>query len=150
MSKMKNKVIEEQEKPRIWIEYTTHEEGGDTIDPDDRWSNRTDHNIELQVKKLYKSEPKHLFFKDSIEVEDLSILEKQYVYLVVVRYQTGDTFGTSHGNFKFYSVRGTEDEVIKDRADIEKPRGPNDPYRAWDGYFERLENVEIELLPLLP
>lgn len=117
---------------------------------DERWSDRADQHTTLDVNNLYASEPKHLFFKDSIEV-DPSVLDCSEVYLVVVRYQTGDTFGRSYGNFHFYSVRKTEEEAIKDRLDCESPvkKGDYENYRPWDGYFERLEHVEIHKMKLL-
>jgi hypothetical protein len=77
-------------------------------------------------------------------------LECKVVFLVVVRYEDGDTFGSCYGNFHFYSIRATEKEAEKDKAIIETPRGENDDYRPWDGYFERLEEVEIYEMPLYP
>lgn len=137
------------DSPRVYIEYNSFTDGGERINPDERWSNRTDQNTTLTVQKLYASEPKHLFFRDSIEV-DPSVLECSEVYLVVVRYQTGDTFGRSLGNFHFYSVRKTEQEAIEDRWVCESPvkKGNYENYRPWDGYFERLEFVEIMKMPL--
>jgi hypothetical protein len=136
------------EKPKVYIEYTSDSEGGEPL-TDDRWSDRSDTHVTLEVKHLYKSEPKHLFFKDSLDVEP-KVLEAQFVYLVVVRYKTGDTFGSSYGNFHFYSVRATQEEALEDKVAIESPRGEKDHYRPWDGYFERLEDVEIHTMPLVP
>lgn len=137
------------DSPRVYIEYTSSTTGGERLNPEERWSDRADQTTTLSVQRLYASEPKHLFFKDSIEV-DPSVLECSEVYLVVVRYQTGDTFGRSLGNFHFYSVRKTEQEAIEDRFACETPvkKGDYGSYRPWDGYFERLEFVEIMKMPL--
>lgn len=133
--------------PRVYIEYTSNSTGGERL-TDDRWSVRSDEHITLEVETLYASEPENLFFKDSIEV-DPSVLELEEVYLVVARYTTGDTFGTSYGKFHFYSVRGTIEEARRDEAEIRAPlRAVDDRYRPWDGYFERLEDVEIHQMPL--
>jgi len=105
------------DSPRVYIEYTSSTTGGERLNPEERWSDRADQTTTLSVQRLYASEPKHLFFKDSIEV-DPSVLECSEVYLVVVRYQTGDTFGRSLGNFHFYSVRKTEQEAIEDSSPV--------------------------------
>lgn len=135
----------ESDSPRVYIEYTSSTTGGERLNPEERWSDRADQTTTLSVQRLYASEPKHLFFKDSVEV-DPSVLECSEVYLVVVRYQT---FGRS-GNFHFYSVRKTEQEAIEDRRVCESPveKGSYENYRPWDGYFERLEYVEIMKMPL--
>lgn len=145
---MKRDAVQNDQKPKVYIEYTSGSEGGECLS-DERWSNRSDEHITLDVKRVYKTEPEHLFFKDSIEV-DPKVLESQFVYLVVVRYKTGDTFGSSYGNFHFYSVRATKEEAEQDRMDINAPRGVKDSYRPWEGYFERLEEVEIHPMMLYP
>ena len=71
------------EKSKIYIEYSSNSNGGDPL-TSERWSRRTDRHITLDVKRLYKSEPSHLFFKDVLEVE-ASVLECKVVFLVVVR-----------------------------------------------------------------
>lgn len=139
---------ENNESPRVYIEYTSYSEGGKPL-TNERWADRADKITTLEVENLYAVEPEHLFFKDSVEV-DPSVLECSEVYLVVVRYQTGDTFGKSLGNFHFYSVRKTEQEAIEDRRVCEAPvkKGDYENYRPWDGYFERLQYVEIMKMPL--
>lgn len=141
----------QEEHPRVYIEYTTSSEGGVAINPEERWSDRTDQHVTLEVKNLFKTEPKHLFFKDSIEV-DPKVLEQTHAFLVVVRYQTGDTFGTSHGNFHFQDVCATQEEAEEVAKACHKPRDKNskENYRPWDGYFERLEDVEIHGMLLNP
>ena len=141
-------MAETMEKPKIYIEYSSSSDGGDPL-TSERWSRRTDRRTTLDVKRLYKSEPTHLFFKDVLEVE-ASVLECKVVFLVVVRYKDGDSFGDCYGNFHFYSIRATKKEAEADKAIIESPRGENDDYRPWDGYFERLEEVEIYEMPLCP
>lgn len=136
------------ELPRVYIEYTSDSSGGDSIDPSDRWSDRTDQHVTLEVKNLFKTEPQHLFFKDSIEV-DPKILEQTHAFLVVVRYQTGDTFGTSHGNFHFHGIYATQEEAEEAAKECRKPATAG-TYRIWDGYFERLEDVEIHGMLLNP
>lgn len=141
-----------KESSRVWIDYETDSTGGEVEDSNDRWSSRTPRYTELKVKSLYKSEPQHLFFKDSLEVEDPKVLECQHVYLVVVRYQDGDSFGTCYGNFQFYSVRATQQEALADKAVIEMPSKEGDygSYRPWEGYFNRLQRVEIQVFALIP
>lgn len=145
---MKREAVKSDQNPKVYIEYASTSSGGERL-TDEQWSDRADEHITLEVKRLYKTEPEHLFFKDSLEVEP-KVLESQFVYLVVVRYKTGDTFGSSYGNFHFYSVRATKEEAAQDQKDINAPRKDNNSYRPWDGYFERLEEVEIHPMLLFP
>jgi hypothetical protein len=142
---MRRHSTDNNEAPRVYIEYNSYSSGGERLS-DEEWSCRADERTTLDVRKLYAREPTHIFFKDSVEVEP-SVLECEEVYLVVARYTTGDTFGTSYGKFHFYSVRATEEEARKDREAINAPASEGD-YRPWDGYFEHLEDVEIHRMRL--
>ncbi len=110
----------EPEKPRVYIEYDTTESGGEVLDPNDRWSSHEPIHTTLHVLHLYKSKP-DIMFTDSLEVEDEKVFGLQHVYLVTVRYTTGNTFGTCYGAHEFYSVRATEAETLADKLVIETP-----------------------------
>lgn len=136
----------EKKEDRVWVVYDSDSIGGVTLNPEDRWSERSPKYTTLEIKGLYKEQPKDKFYCPSLEV-DPHILDCDVVFLVVVRFQTGDTFGTSHGEFHFYSVRSTEEETRVDIRDIKEAKKPG-VYRPWDGYFERLEEIEVHQMPL--
>lgn len=63
------------------------------------------------------------------------------VFVVVVTYQTGDTFGHSTGNVSIVDVFDSESSADKTARAIRK--GTFGTYRDWQGYFEHLEDIEI-------
>ena len=140
--------MKKSENPRLYIIYKQAEQSGRAIDPSNRWSSREDGYRQLTVKSIHKTEPANCFFFDSIEVDE-AVLNSKTVFLVIVRYSDGDTFGTTHGYHYFYSVRTTGEEVEEDKLEISKPSKPG-VYRPWDGYFSSLEDIEVEFLPLMP
>lgn len=84
------------------------------------------------------------------------------LYLLWVEYSTGDSFGTSRGNFCEVGVYDDEEKakhiasLIRDDCKIKKDEptilvdmdGVNVSTTTWKGYFERLQDVHIELLEL--
>lgn len=132
---------------RVWIRHEDHRSGGEPDDPEDQWTSHSDVEIELTILGIQTTEPSSTFFNDSVEVEP-EILDLKKVYLVVVRYRDGDTFGSSSGNYKFYSIRATAAEANADQKAIEADRDPKGPYLEWDGYFCGLESVDIHLMDL--
>ncbi len=133
-----------KEAARLYIEYDQFENGGDSIDPNDRWSNRTDRVIEVNFIKLHRQQPAHRFFYDSIEInKDLAKIDK--LYLCVVRYSTGDTFGRTTGEWYIVGVAPNYQiaSLMLQEAIIPSKEGDYRNYKPWEGYFERLETTEI-------
>lgn len=148
MSK-KKKVEQKVEEPlRLYVEYDERRSGGEPEDPEDRWTSHSDVDVEVTFKKLYREPPKHRFFYDSVEVSNPKMLELNTLYLAVVRYGTGDTFGHTNGAWYIVGVAPTY-EIAKAMLDEEtKPSGPPKKgeyqrYKRWEGYFESLEDTEI-------
>lgn len=142
--------MENQEK-RIYIEYTTSEYGGDRIDPDDRWSSRTDRVITVNFIRLHREPPKNRFFYDSVEFSNEDLLKLDTLYLAVVRYSTGDTFGRTEGAHSIVGVAPTYKIAEAMLAEAIKPTKEGDykNYKPWEGYFERLTDTEIHKLDLV-
>lgn len=97
------------------------------------------------------------FSFSSYKVPD-EVYNSTYVYIVVVTYSSGDTFGSSSGNTAIAFITENPDEALKakDAAehDWSKPEWSEHPknvsrYPTWTGYFERVENVEIVFLPVM-
>jgi len=69
------------------------------------------------------------------------------IYVVVVRYQTGDSFGTSHGRWEMEGGYLTKEEAAKVKESIND--NTYEGYKSWKGYFEALEDVEIHELKIV-
>jgi hypothetical protein len=149
--KVQEPAKEVKEPKRLYIEYNRSEYGGEAIDPSDRWSNRTVTVITVDFIRLHREQPKNRFFYDSIEVLNEDLIKLDKLYLAVVRYSTGDTFGRTEGEWDIVGVAPTYKiaEVMLEEAI--KPAKPGDykNYKPWEGYFERLEDTEIHTMEVV-
>lgn len=66
---------------------------------------------------------------------------RQEVYVVVVRYSTGDSFGTTHGAWHLEGVYQNFDEADAVKNAILSDK--SDDWAIWKGYFETLEYCEV-------
>ena len=66
------------------------------------------------------------------------------VWVLYVRYSTGDTFSHSHGRGAVVNVYATQAQARKDQKLIEE--GKYKYSGTWTGYFEQLEGTGIEEL----
>jgi hypothetical protein len=85
-----------------------------------------------------------------------STYDADHVYAVIVTYESGDTFGRSYGNVKVAFVsEKAEDAIAAEEAlnqewtDKWRDHPNSCGYAPWDGYFERITNISIELFKLL-
>lgn len=128
----------------VYVIYEEQLSGGAVCegDEDSRWPNYEDANIDMTVRSVLVSNPNVLYL-DSVEVKDADKVEVgQTVYLVTVRYSTGDTFGNTNGAFHFEGVY-----VSKEKANEVSNQIMTDKYKGhcpWKGYFEQLQNVDVE------
>lgn len=139
-----------KEKPnkissRVFIEYNEDKNGGELKEPDNQWSSRTETNIDVKFIRAHKEQPKLRFFYDSVEVDE-RYLQLDALYLIVVRYSTGNTFGHTEGAWHIVNVAPTYKtaELILEEA-LESKTG----YKPWEGYFERFTSSEIHKLDLV-
>lgn len=79
------------------------------------------------------------------------VLAANTVFLAIVVYQDGDTFGTSHGNHEIiggYTTRKEAEEVLslvnKEGIDL----AGYDGYTSWTGYFSGLEDKIVQKLDI--
>jgi len=143
-SKKKEKPIEEH---RVYIEYAEHRFGGEVIDPEDQWSCREDASIEVNFIRLHKQPPEHRFFYDSIVINNPDLLKLNELYLAVIRYSTGDTFGHTTGAWHIVGAAPTykiAELMLNEALNSSK----ENTYKPWEGYFERFENTEVHKLDL--
>jgi hypothetical protein len=98
-------------------------------------------------------------FPETIEI-GFDPEEDMKVTLVVARYYTGDTFGTTNGNWRVIAVVKTTEEALKVQEAIKKSV-KSDCYEIkvpevflnhstcdWNGYFEGLEDVELHRMEI--
>ena len=144
----------------LYLKYHSYSEGGEPINPDDEWP---DYEI---VYKSFTPTSLHLSqqgWQENIETLVEPEIGKR-VYVMVVRYGDGDTFGHSDGNWQVIGAFDNEKEVYAIKKAIErsgeldkedsydtaydcvtaafKPSGIS-VHPAWIGYFNSLESVEI-------
>lgn len=104
------------------------------------------------------SRNKDLLHKWSFEAFKVpqSTYDADKVYVVVVTYSSGDTFGCSYGNIAIAFVTEDADEAIKAKKAVETdwsdkwrdhPKGVG--YAPWNGYFEGVQSVEIQMFNVM-
>jgi len=135
---------------RLYLGYTTTSSGGER-ESDEPYSSRSPQYIEVKFTSLTRQSG--TFFAHDIEVSD-EVHAADEVFLVVVRYQDGDSFGTSHGNWTVFKAVTSEAEATEIAGSIEdgslakaveadQKRGVYNTCLQWVGYFNSLEGVEI-------
>jgi len=152
---MNKKVKKEEvvEPLRIYVEYDTDQYGGEAIDPEDRWTNHTDTVRTVTFHKLYRQQPTHRYFYDSVEIDarHADMLKMPKLFLAVVRYGTGDTFGHTTGAWYIVGVAPTREiaQAMLKEETVPSVKGEYRTYKRWEGYFESLEDTEIHELDLV-
>lgn len=142
----KKKHVSEAPPPQkeLYLSYKETHTGGES-ESDEQWSSRSPSYTEVTFTGLSRVKDDSGFFPShrALYVDD-DVYAAEEVYLVVYRYQDGDTFGTSHGNWGVYAVVKSEEEALKIGVDIESGTLHKDgKYLPWEGYFSSLEGIEI-------
>ena len=139
-----------KEKNLYKIVYYREIKGSSYKDPDkgDPWSGYNHVEIEItHMGPAYFSEEGKSWRAKRVENIDPKIDWEIFVgkiYLVLVRYTTGGTFGETNGEFDLHYVTGDLKSAEKWRKDNYK-----DLEKRYTGYFERLESVDVELVELI-
>lgn len=162
--------------PEVILTYSESRTGGEPIDPTDEWTDHETEFIDWRPYAVFVDDDKKKAREKTSDwrVESLSSKKPldigvgDTVFIVVVRYQTGGTFGSSSGNWQIEGVFTSSEEAFKMKELIqednkayiesrwhsrsdgksvvpeEKYVSPNG-YKCWQGYFEALENVEVSV-----
>lgn len=106
------------------------------------------------------------------------VYNAQNLYVVIVEYSTGDTFGRSDGHLAIAFVTENADEAVECKNAIleqdgyeyehaysfrektdkkpkwdeqfrDHPKNVRQGYAPWNGYFERIESVDVMFLPVM-
>ena len=157
--------------PCLYVDYTTTATGGGAREGEDSnnpFAEQEDAYIDFTIRGVHRSVPEGLFFFHKEEVLP-EVATAKKVWIVVVRYTTGNTFGRTHGAWHIFSIRNDprraegEKRMIEfdDKLDnmteqwnygrlspltkklIAKKKRLIEGHTPWRGYFERLERVEV-------
>lgn len=134
---------EKEEKFELYLTYNETSEGGGICEGDENsdWPSHEDEYKTVTWEHLYKKYPKKTYCVETVSVDFDPDSIKKAVYVLVVTYQSGDTFGSSHGNWTVIGIYKQETKANKLLNQINKDTYQG--YKPWDGYFERLESVEV-------
>ena len=121
---------------KLYLSYQSSTQGGE-LQQDSIYRNPA--YISVTFKSVARE--KNGFFAHDFEVSE-EVFNAERVFLVIPRYQDGNSFGTTHGNWEVWAAIATEDEALKIREAIVEDT-LTDAYPPWKGYFSTLEDVEI-------
>ena len=132
-----------------------HEYDDDDGEQYGSWERRYDNAV---TKVSRNSKLLHRYNFTACKVPD-EVYNAPYVYIVVVTYNTGDSFGTSSGNIAIAFITENPGEALEAKDVIENGDGWTDKwcdhpksassYPRWQGYFESVESVDIVFLPVM-
>jgi len=151
MAKRKSKidpVLGEHGKHSVYVRYSVTATGGEICSgqENDGWPSRDPEHRSHEVVGIFTDEEndgrryKHYSYNEQTDVT-FAPKSGNTVHLVLVIYQTGDTFGYSTGNVSVVGVYETSKEAKEIAKSIRA--GTYSGYKCWDGYFERLESIEV-------
>ncbi|MHA1794809.1 MAG: hypothetical protein ACTSUK_01760 [Promethearchaeota archaeon] len=131
-------------KYEVYLTYESGTSGGEICDgqQDSDWPDREDTCTMFVPKNIKLKAPE---WSETIEIDfDPSKLE--YLYVVIVRYSSGDTFGSTLGNWHIAGAYANfaKAKKIENKINNDTYKG----YTPWVGYFEALEGVTVEKLDI--
>ncbi len=172
MAKSKECPLESDGPFRVWVNWEyTHCSGGEIVEgqEDYDYPNTEDEYKDHEVHGVYSTDAKDergwSRYNESIDVEFEPVPGAE-VFLVVVTYSSGSTFGNSYGNVTVvgcYEEEAQADsiasDILADDTDVDVDRAYRRSlkrskkerftgYKAWTGYFEGLEGVVVHGLRL--
>lgn len=136
---------------KVYIEYRDYSTGGDAIEPEERWSSRTDTIHDYSLVRASVTKPEQSYYYEECEL-DCDERPKD-VYVVLVKYSSGDTFGNSYGHGHIEGVYVSKTRAMDIAESIRNGTYKKDSkekyvYRPWEGYFEGLEEVGCFVMTL--
>lgn len=98
--------------------------------------------ISLTILGVYCSRPINHFFIHEVEV-NFQPAPGQAIYLVVPRYTTGSTFGSTYGDFYFQKIFKQENLQAMQAEIRLMESGQHPDSHRWQGFFSNLELIEV-------
>lgn len=125
------------------LHYKENVSGGEICEGQENsdWPDHEDSYVEFELLFISNINSNNYSGQYDIIYCDFNHSDIDKVYLVVVRYTDGDTFGTTRGNWYIESACKTEEEALKIGESIED--GSYKGYKPWEGFFSGFESVEV-------
>lgn len=126
---------------KLYLKYEESSHGGQLYpDEPEEWGNHKPEYVYWRPIALTKNKPSGIFC-ETIELD--KIQEKHY--LVVVRYETGNSFGTSHGNYTIIKLCDNYEYASRIKEYIQYD---NEVYYANENQFsEKIKDERKEKFP---
>jgi hypothetical protein len=109
-------------------------------------------SISVDEKAYLKRDSCQDYWTEEVEI-NFEPKVGQKVFMIVPRYTSGGTFGQTSGYYQIFGVYSTEKaaESMREFLYLENSSSKEGlmgtgMYRAWMGYFESLENIELHYL----
>lgn len=135
----KDKMISREDRT---LYYTYEQHCTYSKEPEEQWGEWETH-YEWSLGRVFTKSPQGFTpYWNTVEL-DKPVEPNSKVYLVVVRYSSGNTFGRSEGNGTIAGIYTTLEQASEARELVEQDKWPG--YAPWNGYFESLESVSIEV-----
>ena len=145
-NKVKTKGVankDELEKKYVYLTYTEYRSGGDVCkgDEDSDWPCYEDTDTDWNLVDCALTQKPWPTYTERVEV-DFDVKVGDGVWVVYVRYGTGDSFGRTNGCWKIIGVYKHQGQASKILKSIEDDTYTG--YKCWTGYFESLESCNVE------
>ena len=136
--------------PSKYLYITEHETrtGGEDVagQEGEAYAEQEPEYVDWYIGLCYLSKPVH---EASHNIETyFDAVVGQKVWAVVVRYATGDTFGTTYGMAKILGVHDSVASTEAEKASVMD--GSHDDKILWTGYFDSFESCDAYELEVMP
>ena len=136
---------------KVFITYDESSSGGEDLNPEEEWSSRADRIYDFRLVRASLERTTKSWYSEEFEID--SEIRPQDVFVVLVRYSSGDTFGSSYGHGHIEGVYFDKDKAMEVAETIENgtynKKGFNKRgYTVWEGYFESLESAQCYVMRL--
>lgn len=108
-------------------------------------SGKKDARVEFKLNSATLTMPTNSIYGRSFEVFQVPEIKSSQIYVVVVTYDTGGTFSKTYDEVGLEGIyfSASEAEDIKSAILEKKYKEKYNKYEFWEGYFERLKNVDV-------
>lgn len=129
----------------LYLNYDENRWGGDPLD-DEPYSDREDEVIDITWLGVTLDKANAGFLREELKCGD-RVKYGDKVYVVIVRYSDGDTFGTTSGNFyimegRVFGRRILAEDILEDALRSRTKADINNWY-PWHGFFAQFESASI-------
>jgi hypothetical protein len=140
-----------EEKYYLYLVYEDYRTGGKICEgqENESWPSYKDVNITTNFISLHKTQQgTNRFFYDAIEVNK-NLLKEKNLYLAIVFYFDGGTFGRTCGYHHIVGLYKSPDEAKQATDNVVNSSVDRKGYYPWVDYFAGLESTGIFLLLVL-